>query len=93
VRERIASRIDRHLWQGSSQRALGIIYGLDVPLDNHKADKLIVHKYGKLKSLRRYLADLDPVAGAAHLQEEARVADKLAVVDLPEYAFVRSAPP
>ena len=48
-----------HLWHGSSQRALEIIGDLDVPLGNHEADKFIVHKYDKLKALRRHLIDFE----------------------------------
>lgn len=56
--QRELTSIKWHLWHGSSLRALEIIDSLDVPLGNHEADKLIVHKYDKLKALTRYLGDL-----------------------------------
>ncbi|GAA4419125.1 hypothetical protein GCM10023187_53150 [Nibrella viscosa] len=46
-----------HLWHGNTERALEKIDNLDIPLVNHRADKLIGHKYDKLKVFTHYLND------------------------------------
>lgn len=46
-----------YLWHGNADRALEKIDGIDVPLVDHGADRLIVHKYDKLKVLTNYLID------------------------------------
>lgn len=48
-----------HLWHGNAEGALEKIDGLEVLLVNHGADKLIVHKYDKLKVLTNYLSDFE----------------------------------